>query len=257
MTGSNFDSLLEAWKEEEDATFAGWDFSQLSGRLVLDDPPWSYEDMVRELLPGANSVLDLGTGGGERLLEFKDVLPARTVATKGYWPNIILAQKRLSLFGIEVVASNDSLQQTLPFADEVFDLVVDRHTSFNIAEVERVLTPGGVFLTQQVDGRNLADLSEAFDTEQPWTFFNLEYVLEQIARTNLVVETAEEWSGTAVFKDVAVVVYYLKAVPWTVPQGFSVVQHRDYLQKLQERLEQEGELSFLQKLLLVKARKPG
>ena len=70
-------------------------------------------------------------------------------------------------------------------------------------------------------------------------------------------ETAEEWSGTAVFKDVAAVVYYLKAVPWTVPQGFSVVPHQDYLRKLQERLEQASELTFLQKLFLVKERKPG
>ena len=70
--------------------------------------------------------------------------------------------------------------------------LIDRHTSFNIAEVERVLTPGGVFLTQQVDGRNLADLSAAFDTQQPWTFFTLDFVLDQIAETDLVVEMAED-----------------------------------------------------------------
>ena len=32
------------------------------------------------------------------------------------------------------------------FEDEAFELVIDRHTGFNIAEVERVLRPGGVFV---------------------------------------------------------------------------------------------------------------
>lgn len=94
-------------------------------------------------------------------------------------------------------------------------------------------------------------------TEQPRTFFTLDYVLEQSKMTDLVVETAEEWSGTDVFKDIGALVYYLKAVPWIVPQGFSVAKHQDYLQKLQERLEQEGELAFLQKLFLAIARKSG
>lgn len=255
--GSRFDALLEAWKEEEQAAFSGWDFSHLAGRLVLDMPPWSYEAMVRELPPPARSVLDLGTGGGERLAEFEDALPDRAVATEGYAPNIILAHERLARLGIDVVASNDSLAQRLPFAEKSFDLVIDRHTSFNIAEVERVLTSGGIFLTQQVDGRNLADLSEVFDTQQPWTFFTLDFVLEQIEETDLVIETAEKWSGTAVFKDIGALVYYLKAVPWIVPQGFSVAKHQDYLQKLQQRLEQEGELTFLPKLFLVEVLKTG
>jgi len=255
MTGNNSDSLLKEWKEEENEPFRGWDFSHLSGRFIRDTPPWSYAGMARELLSASSSALDLGTGGGERLREFKDVLPERTVATEGYRPNFILALKRLEPLGIEVVECKDSLQQELPFGDEEFSLVINRHTSFNVSEVERVLSPGGSFLTQQVDGGNLADLSAAFGDKQPWPFFTLEFVIEKIEATNLIVEMAQKWTGRASFKDVGAVVYYLRAVPWTVPQGFSVEKHHVHLRNLQRRLEKEGVLSFEQKLFMVRARK--
>ena len=105
--------------------------------------------MVREFLLASRSVLDLGTGGGEKLLEFKEVLPPHTVATEGYPPNYRLAQERLAPLGVEVVETNASLQQVLPFEDEQFDLVISRHTAFNIAEVERVLARGVPRLKQR------------------------------------------------------------------------------------------------------------
>jgi len=252
MKSNNSNTLLEEWEREENQPFCGWDFSYLAERYVPQTPPWSYEEIARELIAASSSVLDLGTGGGEKLLEFKYVLPHQTVATEGYPPNVQLAKKKLKILGIDIVESNDSLEQRLPFKDEAFDLVIDRHTSFNIFEVERVLTSGGAFLTEQVDGNNLCDLSEAFDCRQPWTFFTLDFVFEKIKETNLTVETAQEWTGKAIFKDVGAIVYYLKAVPWTVP-GFSVGRSLSHLERLQRRLEREKELIFQQKLFLVKA----
>jgi hypothetical protein len=117
-----------------------------------------------------------------------------------------------------------------------------------------VLKPGGVFLTQQVDGRNLSDLSAAFDAAQPWAYFTLEYALDLMHRSNLVIEIAQEWMGKLIFKDVATIVYYLKAIPWTVPD-FSVEKHRIHLEKLQQQLEAEGRLAFTQRRLLIKATK--
>ena len=247
--------LIAAWQDEEHRPFTGWDFSYLADRWIEETPPWSYLDMVQKLMASAQSVLDLGTGGGEKLLSFKDIFPPRVAATEGYLPNLRLAQARLEPLGVEVVESDGSMSEELPFADASFDLIIDRHTGFNIAEVERVLTPGGIFLTQQVDGRNLRDLSAAFDCEQPWTFFTLDFVLAKIKETNLVVKLAQEWRGKLTFKDVGAMVYYLKAVPWTVAD-FSVERNLDHLLALQTHLEQEGELAFVQRMMVVKVRKP-
>jgi SAM-dependent methyltransferase len=244
--------LIEQWKREEQEPFAGWDFSHLDARCHDEDPPWSYEEMVRSLMVTASSVLDMGTGGGEKLLEFRDIWPPRVAVTVGYAPNLRLVRERLGPLGVEVIESKTPLYDELPFESDSFDLVINRHSGFNIGEVERVLAPGGTFLTEQIDGRSFSDLSAAFDCQQPWTHSTLDWVLDQIAETQLVVEIAREWTGKAVFDDVGAIVYYLKAVPWTV-EGFSVERNLAHLFALQQRLEREGELVFSDMMMLIKA----
>lgn len=66
----------------------------------------------------------------------------------------------------------------------------------------------------------------------------------------------KEWYGTMHFTDVGAIVYYLKAVPWTVP-GFSVATHQQYLQQLQSGLDRGEPLAFEIGTFLIEARKPG
>jgi len=247
--------LVREWKAEEQRPFTGWDFSYLDDQWEEEQPPWDYMEQVRALLPGATALLDLGTGGGEILLSLHHLWPPRVAVTEGYAPNLRLARERLEPLGVQVVHSETALYDLLPFEAGAFDLVTNRHSGFNVAEVERVLAPGGTFLTQQVDGTNLADLSAAFDCEQPWTWFTLEWVLEQMTGTSLVVEQARAWSGVTSFHSVGALVYYLKAVPWIV-EGFSVETHLPTLLKLQDRLEREGTLAFADKSMIVRAKKP-
>lgn len=247
-------ALVREWKAEQGRPFEGWDFSYLDDKWEEERPPWSYMGQVRDLLPGVSSLLDLGTGGGEKLLSLRELWPPRVAVTEGYAPNLRLVRERLEPLGVQVVASETPLYDRLPFEDGAFDAVIDRHSGFNVAEVERVLAPGGTFLTQQVDGTNMADLSAAFGCQQPWTWFTLEWVLDQIAGTRLVVEQAEAWSGRTRFHSVGALVYYLKAVPWIV-EGFAVETHLPALLKLQDRLERDGALAFTCKSMIVCARK--
>ena len=199
--------------------------------------------------------MDLGTGGGEVLMAMKDVFPRRIVATEDYPPNIALARERLEPLGVELVeVEESSLQQKLPLVDGEFDLVIDRHTCFNISEVARVLMPGGSFLTEQVDGRDLTDLCQAFGRTPQWPFFTLDFLLGRVKSAGLAVDIAREWNGKMAFKDVGAIVYYLKAIPWIVP-GFSVETHGRYLLRLQEQIGKEGKLTFSHRLLLIEVRK--
>jgi SAM-dependent methyltransferase len=233
--------------------FSGWDFTYLEGRRIEEPPPWSYETMAREHLARASSVVDLGTGGAERLLAFKDVFPPHVAATESYPPNLRLAQERAAPFGVVVHASSATLTEVLPFPDESFDVVLSRHSAFNAADVARILTRGGTFLTQQVDGRR-TDLHAAFDAEAQWPYFTLDFVLSRIQGLPFAVEMAQEWTGEVRFTDLGAVVYYLKAVPWIV-QDFAVEAHLPYLEELQRRLEVDSTLVFHQTLLLVRAKK--
>jgi SAM-dependent methyltransferase len=250
------DTLLEEWEKAEDIPFKGWDFSYLEDKQIEDEPSISYMDTARTLIKNSSSMLDIGTGGGERLLEFKDVFPSKVAATEGYLPNLKLSREALNSYGIKVKYTDESLSSLLPYDDESFDLVLSRHSAYNISEVSRILKPGGIFFTKQVEGSSGKDLVEAFEGELKYQFFTLVFAKNNLEKqTNMIIEIAEEWRGNVRFIDVASIVYYLKAVPWIVA-NFSVKTHKEHLFKLQEKFERDGDLCFSSSYIFLKARKP-
>jgi SAM-dependent methyltransferase len=250
------DELVETWKCEERQPFIGWDFGYLDGRMVEEQPPWSYSARAAELMRHASSVLDMGTGGGERLLALRAHWPEKVVVTEDYSPNVKLATERLAPLGVRIVEVALNRYTPMPFDDCEFDLVLNRHSGTNPGEVARVLAPGGTFHTQQIHGLYAHDLVAAFDAEVPWPQATLESKVRRLKDAGLTILVAEEWSGVFSLADVGAIVYYLKAVPWLV-EGFSVDTHLEHLLTLQDRLERGEGLVFEARKYRVEARKPG
>ena len=250
----NPDMLLESWYREEQQPFAGWDFSHLDGRMLEEQAPWSYSSRAAALMRQAGSVIDLGTGGGERLLKLRADWPRRVVATEEYPPNIRLSTARLAPLGVRVVEVRLTDHDPMPFADGEFDLVLNRHAAFNAGEVARILAPGGVFLTQQVHGLWAADLMAVFGAKPQWPDATPQKYAPQLQTAGLTIVDLQEWSGHLAFTDVGAIVYYLKAVPWLVP-GFSVATHGQSLLDLQHRLDNGERLAFVARKYLLEAHK--
>ncbi len=248
------DSLIETWMYEAAQPFEGWDLSYLDGRMDEEQPPWNYMERAVELMQGAASVVDLDTGGGERLLALRPHWPARIVATENYPPNVRLAHERLSPLGVNVVMASSDELTPLPFASEVFDLVLNRHGSFNALELSRTLAHNGTFLTKQVHGLWAHDLLEVFGASPQWPEATPERYVPLLEAAGLTIVNAEDWRGKLHFNDVGALVYYLHAVPWLVP-GFDVKLYQENLLGLQKRVEQEGKLAFEAWTYLIEARK--
>jgi SAM-dependent methyltransferase len=247
--------LIASWQQEEQFPFTGWDFSHLDGRMLEDQPPWSYGSRAAELMRQSSAVLDLGTGGGERLLKLREYWPARVVATEEYPPNFRLATQRLTPFGVNVVDVRLTDTGRMPFVDGEFDLMLDRHSAFNPREVARMLAPDGTFFTQQVHGLWAQDLLAVFGARPQWPDSSLAKYVPQLQAAGLEILATRDWSGQLSFTDVGAVVYYLKAVPWLVP-GFSMATHLQPLLSLQRRLESGLSLTFTARKYLLEARKP-
>jgi SAM-dependent methyltransferase len=250
----NTNDLIETWKREEQQPFSGWDFSYLDGRMIEERAPWSYSSRAAELMRPASSVIDLGTGGGERFLKLQKNWPQKVVATEEYPPNFRLATERLSPWGAQVVGLRLTDIGLMPFANGEFDLVLNRHSGFNAEEVARILAPGGSFLTQQIHGLWAYDLLAVFDAKPQWPNATLEKYVPELEAAELTIVNTQEWSGQLSFTDVGAIVYYLKAVPWLVP-GFSVETHSKRLFALQRRLESGKSLTFLARKYLLEAYK--
>jgi hypothetical protein len=223
-----FDELVA---EAVAAPFSGWDFGWLDGRSRIEQLPWQYADEVAARSRVAVSMLDQGTGGGE-LLATIEPRPARTVTTESWPPNVPVAAGRLLPLGVPVVQCDgapDNMSELaaspdegrpgrLPFRDGSFDLVINRHESFRGDEVFRVLSPGGAFVTQQVDYHSDDDLFRLLGLEPPsvpdsW----LPLAVSQLSAAGLSIAHTATARANMFFDDIGAVVYYLKIVSWAIP----------------------------------------
>lgn len=116
--------------------------------------------------------MDYDTGGGEFLLSLKHPYD-KTSATEGYPPNVKLCSDKLLPLGIDFKECNNPAR--IPFEDESFDLIINRHGDFNAGEFFRLLRSKGVFITEQVGGDNERDLVEMVlpGTDKPFSHLNL------------------------------------------------------------------------------------
>lgn len=183
---------LDQWLQDAAAPFEGWDFSHLAGRFTEGEPPWDYLALARAAASQAFDILDVATGGGEIFAGLAP-FPGRATAVEGFVPNLPVARRRLEPLGVPVFQGNT--RSGMPFDDESFDLVLNRHGGFRAAEMYRILKPGGVFLTQQVGGDNLADLTSAFGAQLPYPDNTLARVREAFAALGAEIRRAEEWRG--------------------------------------------------------------
>lgn len=247
-------ALLASWEAEERAPFRGWDFSHIEGRLIEEEPPWSYEDLARDAMRGRASLLDLGTGGGEVLSRLRDAFPPRVVATEAYAPNVAVARGRLGVSVDVVPYVADEASAPLPFGDESFEIVLSRHEAYDAREVARVLAPGGVFLTQQVDGRSLDDLLALFGARPQYPTVTVERLSGELEQVGLVVDDRREWWGSLTVRDVGALAYFLTNVPWQLPD-FSVSRYAQELLALHRRIAKDRPLAFRIGRFLISARR--
>ena len=243
--------------------FSGWDFSPIATRRREGTPPWDYAALLRERIRPDTTLVDLGTGGGEFLASLAP-LPRNSFATEGYPPNLPVAQRRLAPLGVRVLPVGADLR--IPLPDRSVDLVADRHEAFSAPEVFRVLRPGGWFLTQQVGSENHRELLEELGPPEtsadgahrdPPTnrVGNVTELADEIATSGLEVRDRREAMYSTEFLDVGAVAFYLRAIPWEVPE-FSLERYRAPLHRIDREIQRTGSFRVTDHRLLVVAQRP-
>lgn len=248
----NHELLTRQWLHEEQiARIRGWDFSHLDGRFEEAPLPWSYPQIIRSFLRPGLRILDMDTGGGEFLLSL-DHPPENTAAIEAYPPNVQLCRETLLPLGVDFREA--AADGPLPFEDESFDLVLNRHGSFCAAEIHRILKPYGLFITQQVGAENDRELVEAlYDCPPPLPYprQRLALIQEQFEAAGFLPVDAQEVLLPIRFFDVGALVWFARIIQWEFP-GFCVLKHLPRLLALQEQIEAGGEIrGRIHRILLV------
>ncbi len=202
----------------------GWDFSRM--QTDRDPVPWEYREVVRRYLAPADYVLDVGTGGGEIFCSLADAFtrgigidpdPAMIAAAADATP-ADLAEKVTWAVG-------NAAQ--IPYLDETFDVVLNRHAVLDAGEMMRVLRPGGCIVTQQVGAQNTFNFGTLFGCGPGGRYREPVQEVPEIAAQMQAAGGAIVAYGTYnvpyYFADVESLVFWLMAVPY--PQDFSVETH--------------------------------
>ena len=233
----DYHALKASWKKDEEMNFQGWNFSYLANRWKHENLPWDYKTILKKYLRSDYSLLDMGTGGGEFLLSLNHPYE-KTSVTEGWEPNIKLCMQKLSPLGICVREVYNNAE--LPFENNSFDMVMNRHESYNAKEVKRILKPNGIFITQQVGGKNNAALSNRLikDFIPQCSYLDLHYASEELERNSFALLYENEYFPYLHFYDVGAIVYLAKIIEWEFP-GFSVDTCFDALCKMHEELKRK------------------
>jgi len=242
----NNTELIKQWEAEENHAFQGWDFSHLDGRWDSPDLPWDYRAIVKSYLKDTDILLDMGTGGGEFLLTLNHPYE-NTYATEAYEPNYELCKKVLSPLGIHVARTytdeNFNADDKLPFEDNLFDVVINRHESFDLTEVDRVLKHCGFFITQQVGGEDHKEFANRLNDnfKKKYPEHSVEKYSEKMTDLGFKILNTDEVKYPVKFFDVGALVFYAKIIAWEYP-NFSVKTHLDKLLDCQRELTEKGYL---------------
>ena len=198
-------------------THTGWGPGPYGRARRLDpDRAWDYMAKSRELIWKSEAVLDIGTGGGERFAEVAGGLSVRAVATEAWVVNAPVAARRLGPLRIGLLWCDD---EVLPLQDSTFDLVLNRHASFDVGEIARVLRPGGTFCTEQVSRDHWRELQRYFPRATAGVGEIFGGHLPELEPNGLEVVDFQSETVPAAYADLGNMLYMLCITPWTI-SGF-------------------------------------
>ncbi len=234
----NINTLKNEWIKYEEVKFEGWDFSYIKDDWENEALPWNYTGTVNKYLSPDLELLDMGTGGGEFLLSLNHPCE-KTSVTEGWQPNIELLKRKLVPLGINLAPIADD--DIIDYDDNSFDIILNKHESFNVNEVKRVLKPNGVFITQQVGGENGNRLSNMLipDFQPKYRNLNLRNIQHELNDSGFEIVFADEYFPYQKFFNMKGLIYYAKVIEWEFP-AFNVKDNFEQLLDAYKELTLNG-----------------
>lgn len=140
----------------------GWDFSKLKYELI-DNSSFQYFDEINSQITEQSILLDIGTGGGEKLTNLISNKCLLKVGTDFSSEMIKVANENNKNNKIKFFEMNS---EAIKFPDAFFDIISARHTPFDFKEIFRLLNDKGIFFSEQIDEEDCKSLKELFGRGQ-------------------------------------------------------------------------------------------
>ena len=141
-----------------------WDFSQIKCETEKLTK-WDFYDKIKENTNEKSLCLDLGTGGGEKVLKkYPEV--GMIIATDFSKEMIKTAKENSKKYPEKRVKFVEMNSLVMSFPKETFDLISARHTIIDAKQVYDCLAYGGTIVIEGVDQKDCWQLKELFGKGQ-------------------------------------------------------------------------------------------
>ena len=190
-----------------------WNFDdfEIDAERLTD---WDLYEILKSIATKDSKVLDLGTGGGEKLLKNFPVC-AEILGTDLSKEMIQTANENLKKSGRDDVKFKVMDNLVMDVLDDYFDIVVARHTIIDAKKIYKVLKKGGYLLIQGVDKydcwalKHLLKTGQAYNDLVPISIVDYEAILDAgFKDVELIpIHEVEYYKDSTTFKE------FLKIVP--------------------------------------------
>ena len=223
---------------------------ELHRRFSTNPEPWHRWVFDWFRFPAVARILEVGCGPGELWLQNADRIPAGWELTLADLSPGMVDKAREGLGdGAEYQVAD---VQELPFEDGSFDGVIANHMLYHVpdrpralAEIARVLRPGGLFYASTNGTDHLKELKALYVHSEPWEF-RLEEAGEELSAVFADVEV-ELFPGDLEVTEVEPVVAFVRSMDAGI-DGFEEI--------VRARIEAEGSFHVTKVGGLFSCRKP-
>lgn len=225
----------------------GWDFSFMNTQKA--PVPWEYLDVVSKYLKPKDTVLDIGTGGGEKFLKlaklFKhgigiDVDPEMIKTAK---------ENAKGISNVMFRVESEKLENT----GEIFDVILCRHAPYNLKVIWEHLKLGGYYITQQVGEKNMLNIKNVLKQN------NEELVLtkKQFEKQGFEDLEFRQYDVEYIVKDVESLVFWLQALDLlhSDMSGFKALEANIFNKILDGNVDKRGFITNEHRYLVVAQKK--
>ena len=143
-----------------------WDFSEIKYKTenLIN---WDFYEKIKENTNEKSLCLDLGTGGGERVLkDYPDV--GMVIATDFSEEMIKKAKENAKKYPNKRVKFTKMNNLEMNFPKGTFNLISARHTIINAKQIYNCLVQGGVIIIEGVDKKDCWEIKELFRRGQAY-----------------------------------------------------------------------------------------